>query len=277
MTQRPPAAQSGGLTASGLQLTYGGAVQALNRVDLEVSDGSIVALLGANGAGKTSLLRAISGNLRPHRASVTGTITYRGSSLMGLGPAATVRRGVVQVPEGRRIFSSLTVEENLALGGLAQPNAQARRDALDSVLDLLPLLAERRKQTAGLLSGGEQQMLAMGRAMMSGPTLLLLDEPSLGLAPKMIAAVAQIIRAINARGTSVLLIEQNASVALSLAQRAYVLALGQVVLSGPTDDPDLMDKVRHLYLGDVPEPQTGVHVDGPAAPTRKLSRWTREH
>ena len=241
--------EAGGLVAADLGMTYGGAGRALDGIDLVVPEGAVVALLGPNGAGKTSVLRAISGNLRRYRAHVTGTLAYRGESLLGLDPAQTVRRGVVQVPEGRRIFSSLTVAENLQVGGLVQRSGAERRRTEKDVLDLFPILHDRRSQTAGLLSGGEQQMLAMGRAMMASPTLLLLDEPSLGLAPKVISAVAGAIQDINATGTSVLLIEQNASVALSVAQHAYVLSLGRVEVEGSTEDPALMADAQRLYLG----------------------------
>ncbi|WP_417852098.1 ABC transporter ATP-binding protein [Blastococcus tunisiensis] len=258
-----------------LALNYGGVVRALNGVNLSLPAGSVVALLGPNGAGKTSLLRAVSGNLRHHRASVKGEIRYAGTSLVGLGPAETVRRGVVQVPEGRRIFASLTVEENLTLGGQALRSQQDFQSAQERVFELFPVLAERRKQPGGLLSGGEQQMLAIGRAMMASPSVLMLDEPSLGLAPKMIATIADIIRSINAMGTSILLIEQNATMALALAHHAYVLGLGRVVLSGATSDPGLMGEVRRLYLGDTPHEGEVVGKSSPARPRPTLTRWAR--
>lgn len=261
----------GGLVAAGLGMTYGGAGRALDGVSISVPEGSVVALLGANGAGKTSFLRAVSGNVRRYRASLRGTLTYRGESLIGLDPAATVRRGIVQVPEGRRIFTSLSVAENLALGGLPERSAQERRRREKDVLELFPILHDRRSQRAGLLSGGEQQMLAMGRAMMAGPSLLLLDEPSLGLAPKMIAAVADVVRHINERGTSVLMIEQNATVALAVSQQAYVLHLGRVEAAGASSDPSLVEEAKRLYLGGA-EPAAGVVAEA-SDRTRSLARW----
>jgi len=267
--------EAGGLVAAGLGLTYGAAGRALDGIDIVVPEGAVVALLGANGAGKTSFLRAVSGNTRRHRATVTGELTYRGRSLVGASPAQTVRRGIVQVPEGRRIFTSLSVAENLAVGGLPERSPAKRREALAKVLGLFPLLHDRRNQPAGLLSGGEQQMLAMGRALMASPSLILLDEPSLGLAPKMIAAVMDVIRDISADGTSVLLIEQNAAAALAVAQYAYVLSLGRVALQGPTSDAALMDEVTKLYLG-VSHEREEAAVATPARSTT-LTRWDDQH
>jgi len=233
------------LVVRGVGLQYGNVV-ALRGVDLTVRRGSITALLGANGAGKTSLLRAISGNTRPHRARVTGSIRWRGADLVGASPARTVRAGIAQVPEGRRVFAGMSVHENL-LTGRASHGAAARQ-ALERIYALFPVLAERRGQHAGLLSGGEQQMLAIGRALMTRPSLLMLDEPSLGLAPKMVGRIMEVIREVHRDGTSVLLIEQNAAMALELADEATVLELGSVALAGPTDDPVLMSGIRSLYL-----------------------------
>ncbi|MFD9389231.1 ABC transporter ATP-binding protein [Streptomyces sp. NPDC060000] len=241
------------LHVEGLDVTYGRALSALRSVSLTVPHGAVVALLGANGAGKSTLLRAVSGTLRLHRGTVTaGLIRYGDTVLDGRDPVAAVRAGVVQVPEGRRVFAGLTVEENLRSGGLGlgRRAPQLLREARDRVYTLFPVLAERGRQAAGLLSGGEQQMLAIGRALMAAPRLLLLDEPSLGLAPRMVFRIAEVIREINGQGTAVLLVEQNAGMALSLADHAHVLEVGEVRLSGPADDLARTDAVRRLYLGD---------------------------
>ncbi|GAA2734125.1 ABC transporter ATP-binding protein [Streptomyces nogalater] len=244
------------LTVEHLDVTYGRAVSALRDVTLTVPPGEVVALLGANGAGKSTLLRAVSGTLRLHRGAVTGgRIAYGGTVLDGRDPVAAVRAGVVQVPEGRRVFASLTVDENLRSGGLGlgRRAPALRRQAREEVFALFPRLAERRRQAAGLLSGGEQQMLAMGRALMAAPRLLLLDEPSLGLAPLMVERIVEVIREINTRGTGVLLVEQNAGMALSLADHAHVLDVGEVRLSGPAAELARTDAVRRLYLGEEPD------------------------
>ncbi|MGW2913255.1 ABC transporter ATP-binding protein [Streptomyces asoensis] len=241
------------LHVEGLDVTYGRALSALRSVSLTVPHGAVVALLGANGAGKSTLLRAVSGTLRLHRGTVTaGLVRYGDTVLDGRDPVAAVRAGVVQVPEGRRVFAGLTVEENLRSGGLGLGRRAPGqvREARDRVYTLFPLLAERGRQAAGLLSGGEQQMLAIGRALMAAPRLLLLDEPSLGLAPRMVFRIAEVVREINAQGTAVLLVEQNAGMALSLADHAYVLEVGEVRLSGAADYLARTDAVRRLYLGD---------------------------
>ncbi|NYV75960.1 ABC transporter ATP-binding protein [Streptomyces sp. UH6] len=244
------------LRVENLDVTYGRAVSALRSVSLDVPPGSVVTLLGANGAGKTTLLRAVSGTLRLHRGAVTaGGIRYGDTVLDGQDPVAAVRAGVVQVPEGRRVFAGLTVDENLRSGGLGLGRRTPERikEGRDRVFALFPRLAERTKQQAGLLSGGEQQMLAMGRALMAAPRLLLLDEPSLGLAPQMVERIADVIREINAQGTSVLLVEQNAGMALALADHAHVLEVGEVRLSGPAGELARTDAVRRLYLGETGE------------------------
>ncbi|WP_329416072.1 ABC transporter ATP-binding protein [Streptomyces sp. NBC_00704] len=252
MPEAPPQERPA-LHVEGLDVTYGRALSALRSVSLSVPHGAVVALLGANGAGKSTLLRAVSGTLRLHRGAVTaGLVRYGETVLDGRDPVAAVRAGVVQVPEGRRVFAGLTVEENLRSGGLGlgrRAPAQVR-EARDRVYTLFPVLAERGRQQAGLLSGGEQQMLAIGRALMAAPRLLLLDEPSLGLAPRMVFRIAEVIREINAQGTAVLLVEQNAGMALSLASHAHVLEVGEIRLSGPADDLARTDAVRRLYLGD---------------------------
>ncbi|MEN3537780.1 ABC transporter ATP-binding protein [Microbispora sp. ZYX-F-249] len=272
--------KTGGLEIRGLEVRYG-PVRALRGVDLAVPRGAVAAVLGANGAGKTTLLRAVSGTLRFHRGAITsGTVSFGGSRLDGAQAAAVVRRGVVQVPEGRRVFARMTVAENLRAGALGVPARRAAA-ARERVLELFPVLAERAHQRAGLLSGGEQQMLAIGRALMAGPSLLLLDEPTLGLAPLMAARIAGTVRQINAQGTSVLLVEQNAAMALALAERAYVLEVGEVTLSGPAADLAASDEVRRRYLGvGVPDTDRPVGTDsGPADgherhERTRLARWT---
>jgi ABC-type branched-subunit amino acid transport system ATPase component len=222
------------LTIRNLRVRYGGAVPALRDISLEVAESAVVAVLGGNGAGKTTLLRAISGVLGEHGGAVEdGTIMFQGQSLVGRSAADIVAAGVVQAPAGRRIFERLTVAENLRVGGFTTREAIARTRARMLVYDLFPLLYERRGQRAGLLSDGQQQMLAIGRALMASPRLLLLDEPSLGLAPQVIGQIEQVIRDINAAGTAVILVEQNAAMALSVATHGYVLATGSVRLSGP--------------------------------------------
>ncbi|MFJ7240674.1 ABC transporter ATP-binding protein [Streptomyces olivaceus] len=250
-----------------LDVTYGRALSALRSVSLDVPHGAVVALLGANGAGKTTLLRAVSGTLRLHRGAITaGGVRYGDTVLDGRDPVTAVRAGVVQVPEGRRVFAGLTVDENLRAGGLGlNRRAPAQvREARDRVLALFPRLAERTRQAAGLLSGGEQQMLAVGRALMAAPRLLLLDEPSLGLAPMMVDRIAEVVREINAGGTAVLLVEQNAGMALSLAERAHVLEVGEVRLSGDAAELARTDAVRRLYLGETADGAGGLDGRGAA-------------
>ncbi|WP_328709690.1 ABC transporter ATP-binding protein [Microbispora hainanensis] len=288
--------ETGGLDIRGLDVRYG-PVRALRGVHLSVPVGTVAAVLGANGAGKTTLLRAVSGTLRFHRGAITsGTVAFGGFRLDRVPAAAVVRRGVVQVPEGRRVFARMTVAENLRAGALGVPGRRAA-EGRERVFELFPVLAERAHQRAGLLSGGEQQMLAIGRALMAGPSLLLLDEPTLGLAPLMAARIADTVRQINAQGTSVLLVEQNAAMALALAERAYVLEVGEVALSGPAADLAASDEVRRRYLGvGTPETDRPVGtgsgpdlVSGPAAGSApgsardsatekhertRLARWT---
>jgi branched-chain amino acid transport system ATP-binding protein len=270
-----------GLEIADLAVHYG-PVRALRGIRVTVPRGAVVAVLGANGAGKTTLLRAVSGTLRFHRGGVTsGTVSFGGSRLNG-SPATAVARGVVQVPEGRRVFARMTVAENLRAGALGVRDRAKAGEARDRVHSLFPILAERAHQRAGLLSGGEQQMLSIGRALMANPSMLLLDEPTLGLAPKMAARIAATIREINAQGTSVLLVEQNAAMALGLASHAYVLEVGEVALSGPAAELAASDEVRRRYLG-VGTPETdrpvGINAenappDDPPRPVRTLSRWT---
>ncbi|MBC2905500.1 ABC transporter ATP-binding protein [Streptomyces cupreus] len=257
MPEAPPDEEPA-LHVEGLDVTYGRALSALRSVSLAVPHGGVVALLGANGAGKTTLLRAVSGTLRLHRGAVTaGRIRYGATELDGRDPVAAVRAGVVQVPEGRRVFAGLTVDENLRTGGLGlgRRSPALVRESRDRVFTLFPRLAERTGQAAGLLSGGEQQMLAIGRALMAAPKLLLLDEPSLGLAPQMVARIADVVKEINTQGTAVLLVEQNAGMALSLADSAYVLEVGEIRLSGAADELARTDAVRRLYLGETADGQ----------------------
>ncbi len=224
--------------------TYYGRIRAVEEVTLEVREGEIVTLIGANGAGKTTTLMTISGILRPR----AGSIRLRGTPIHGLAAHEIARRGVVQVPEGRRILPLLTVEENLDLGGFLSP-ARERAALREEIYRRFPRLGERRAQLGGTLSGGEQQMLAIGRALMARPKVLLLDEPSLGLAPKVVEQIFDIIRELNAGGTTILLVEQNAAAALEVAHRAYVLETGRVVLEGPAAELCRDPSVRRAYLG----------------------------
>jgi len=253
------------LVVDGLSVAYDGAVQALHDVSLRVDAGSVVAVLGSNGAGKTTLLRAISRSLGSVGGVVTaGTVHFEGQELNNRDTSWVVRAGLVQVPEGRRIFRDLTVEENLNAGGYTVRDKGARRDARDRAFELFPILAERRDQRAGLLSGGQQQMLAMGRALMSSPKLLLLDEPSLGLAPKLVEQIGDIIQQIHSMGTSVLLIEQNAAMGLRVADRAYVLEVGSVTAEGTSAQLSATDEIRDRYLGvGSTSPTRTIHEDEP--------------
>ncbi len=226
--------------------TYYGHVHALKGIDLEVEEGEIVTLIGANGAGKSTTLRTISGLVRPRE----GRIEFNGHVLNHVPAHKIVQMGVCHVPEGRRIFTTLTVMENLMMGAYTLKDDRAIRENLQRVFDLFPRLAERKNQLGGTLSGGEQQMLTIGRALMSRPRLLLLDEPSLGLAPMLVKAIFETIREINARGTTILLVEQNARAALKIAHRAYVLETGRVVLSGPAQELMRDERVRKAYLGE---------------------------
>jgi branched-chain amino acid transport system ATP-binding protein len=236
------------LAMRNLEVVYEDVILVLAGVSLQVPAGKIVGLLGANGAGKTTLLRAMTGLLDVHHGKVTrGSVTLDGDEIHHLPPARIVRRGVSQVMEGRRVFAEFTVEENLRAGAHTDP--KRLRENLDRVLTLFPRLAERRRQVAGYLSGGEQQMLAMGRALMSNPRYLLLDEPSLGLAPMLVQQVRDLIVEINRQGTTILLIEQNATMALSVAEHGYVLENGKIVMDAPAATLLADADVREFYLG----------------------------
>ncbi len=249
-TTTAPIATDVVLGVSNLEVVYNDVVLAVRGVSLQVPRGRIVAVLGANGAGKTTVLRAITGLLGVHQAKVTkGTIEFDGRRIDRSDPASIVRAGLAQVMEGRRVFAALTVDENLRSGAYTRRSKAEIADNYDRVLELFPILGERRKSIAGYLSGGEQQMVAMGRALMASPTLLLLDEPSLGLAPLIVEQIGEIIQEVNRQGTSVLLVEQNAAMALGVADHGYVVENGRVVKDGPAaelrDDKD----IQEFYLG----------------------------
>ena len=232
------------LKVENLSIKYG-SIEAVKNVSFEVNEGEVVTLIGANGAGKTSILRTISGLVRP----TEGIISYLGNDIHKTPARKIVAEGLAQVPEGRHVFAGLTVMENLEMGAFLHKNKEENTTLLKKVFQRLPRLEERKNQDAATLSGGEQQMLAMGRALMSRPKLLLLDEPSMGLAPIFIQEIFDIIEDIKAQGTTVLLIEQNANKALSIADRGYVLETGKVVLSGTGKELLASDEVRKAYLG----------------------------
>lgn len=232
------------LTVDNLAVNYG-VITAVKGVSFEINEGEIVSLIGANGAGKTTILKTISGLLKP----VSGTITYEGKEIQKQKAPKIVAQGISQVPEGRHIFPGLTVKENLQMGAFLQSNRQQISDTFDEIYKRFPILKQRENQDAATLSGGEQQMLAMGRALMSKPKLILLDEPSMGLAPIFINEIFDIVKAIQEQGTTVLLIEQNAKKALSIADRGYVLASGEVKLTGTGQELLANADVQKAYLG----------------------------
>jgi branched-chain amino acid transport system ATP-binding protein len=249
-TQQADLSGGGLLDVADVEVVYHDLILVLRGVSISLPEGSIVALLGANGAGKTTLLRAITGLLDLHRGKVTkGSITFEGKPVHRADPASIVKAGIAQVMEGRRIFAELSVDENLRTGAITRRDKAAIRSSYERVMGLFPVLADRRRQTAGYLSGGEQQMLAIGRALMAEPRLLVLDEPSLGLAPKLVEQIRDIIVDINRQGTSVLLVEQNAAMALSIAVHGYVMETGRIVKDGP--GPQLLaDRdIQEFYLG----------------------------
>ena len=228
-----------------LQVAYGG-IQAVKGIDLSVDQGELVCLIGANGAGKTTTLKGITG-LQPIKS---GKIRYAGEDITGKPAFQLVRKGLSMVPEGRGVFGALTIEENLAMGAYARDDRAAIKDDVERVFGLFPRLKERRRQTAGTLSGGEQQMLAMGRALMSRPKLLLLDEPSMGLAPLMVQKVFETVMAVSKEGVTILLIEQNAKLALEVSSRGYVMESGEITLRGKAKQLLSDPKVRAAYLGE---------------------------
>src|SRR3954471_6216362 len=232
------------LEVKDLRVFYG-AIEALRGVSLRVEQGEVVTLIGANGAGKSTTLRTISGLLEPK----SGTIHFDGEEIQGLQPHKIVKAGLVQVPEGREIFANLTVDENLQLGAFLRKDKAAIRADRERALELFPRVRERLAQQAGTLSGGEQQMLAIARALVARPKLLMLDEPSLGLAPQLVRIIFQVIREINREGTTILLVEQNANMALQVAHRAYVIEVGKIRMEGPAAELAASDEVRKAYLG----------------------------
>lgn len=225
--------------------THYGVIQALKGVSIDVKVGEIVTLIGANGAGKTTLLNSISGIVKP----TSGTIEFEGKDITKTSTQDIVKLGITQVPEGRRVFSGMTVYENLLMGAYLRNDKDEMKRDIDSVFERFPILKERQKQDASTLSGGEQQMLAMGRALMARPKILLLDEPSMGLAPLLVREIFNIIEDINKQGTTILLVEQNAQMALKVADRGYVLETGKLVLSGTGEELANNDEVRKAYLG----------------------------
>ena len=253
MSTRPDAPASASpalLSVRNLEVVYSDVILVLRGVSLEVAPGSIVALLGANGAGKTTVLRAITGLLPLHRGRATkGTITLDGAPVHDETAPSIVRRGLAQVMEGRRIFSDLTVDENLRAGGFTCRNAAALNEGLERAYSLFPAIKDRRDQLAGYLSGGEQQMVAIGRALMSSPRILLLDEPSLGLAPIIVGQIRDLILQIHEAGTAVLLVEQNASMALGIAHTGYILEHGKIVRDGSAGELAKDKDVQEFYLG----------------------------
>jgi branched-chain amino acid transport system ATP-binding protein len=225
--------------------TFYGTIEALKGISLEVREGEIVTLIGANGAGKSTTLRSINGVNHPRQ----GSINFAGTDITNAPPHAIVKMGIAQSPEGRRLFPRMTVLENLEMGAFQRTDRANFPEDLDRVFDLFPRLAERKQQKAGTMSGGEQQMVAMGRALMARPKLLLLDEPSMGLAPIFVERIFEIVREINAQGTPILLVEQNALMALDAANRGYVLETGVIALEGPAKDLRENERVRKAYLG----------------------------
>lgn len=232
------------LKVEGLNIKYG-AIHAVKGIDLDVNEGEIVTLIGANGAGKTSILKALSGLVKPS----AGTITYDGKVLNKCSAQDIMKLGISHVPEGRRIFAGMTVLENLELGAYQRKDKDGIKRDLEAVYERFPILKDRSKQNAATLSGGEQQMLAMGRALMANPKILLLDEPSMGLAPILVKEIFNIIKDINAKGTTVLLVEQNARMALSIAHRAYVMETGKIVMSGTGKELSESEEIQKAYLG----------------------------
>ena len=232
------------LTVEELQVSYG-VIKAVKGITLSIEEGSIVTIIGSNGAGKSTTLGAISGLIRPSG----GSVSFRGNSINRLGAARIARRGISLVPEGRRIFSNLTVRENLLMGAYNRKDKSEIEANFDTVLSLFPVLRERLKQLGGTLSGGEQQMLAIGRSLMANPDLIMMDEPSLGLAPIVVEEVFEAIEKLNSKGVTILLVEQNAAKALEISRFAYVLETGRITLQGPAKELLESEEVRKVYLG----------------------------
>jgi len=256
------------LEVANLEVVYNDVVLVLRGLSIEVRDGQIVALLGANGAGKTTTLRAITGLLDVHEGDVTkGHITWNDEKIDGKEASHIVRAGISQVMEGRRVFAEMSIDDNLKTGSVTNKSASNVKEAYERVMDMFPSLAKRRKDSAGYLSGGEQQMLAIGRALMANPKLMILDEPSLGLAPMLVQQIRDIIVDINKQGTSVLLIEQNASMALSIADYGYIMETGKVVMDG--------DPKKLLGDEDVQEFYLGLHGEGDRKSFRDVKHYKR--
>ena len=233
------------LKVKGLKVAYGG-IQAVKGVDMEVREGELVSLIGSNGAGKTTTMKAITGTL----AAQGGDIEYLGRSIQGQGPWDLVKQGLAMVPEGRGVFTRMTITENLQMGAYIRDDSAAIADDIEKMFDLFPRLRERKDQLAGTMSGGEQQMLAMARALMSRPRVLLLDEPSMGLSPIMVDKIFEVVRDVSAQGVTIVLVEQNARRALQIADRAYVMDSGEIIMNGPGKDMLDDPKVRAAYLGE---------------------------
>jgi branched-chain amino acid transport system ATP-binding protein len=256
------------LEVANLEVVYNDVVLVLRGLSIEVRDGQIVALLGANGAGKTTCLRAITGLLDIHEGDVTkGSITWNEERVDSKEASHIVKAGISQVMEGRRVFAEMSIDDNLKTGSVTNKSSSSVKDAYDRVMGMFPSLAKRRKDTAGYLSGGEQQMLAIGRALMANPKLLILDEPSLGLAPMLVQQIRDIIVDINQQGTSVLLIEQNASMALSIADYGYIMETGKVVMDG--------DPTKLLGDEDVQEFYLGLHGEGDRKSFKDVKHYKR--
>ncbi|MDH3500444.1 MAG: ABC transporter ATP-binding protein [Acidimicrobiia bacterium] len=256
------------LAVENLEVVYNDVVLVLRGISIEVPDGHIVALLGANGAGKTTMLRAITGLLDIHEGEITkGEIVFDGDTITKEAAARRVRRGISQVMEGRRVFAEMTVDDNLRAGAFVNPNRSNFKASYDRVMALFPRLKARGRDTAGYLSGGEQQMLAIGRALMQDPKLLILDEPSLGLAPLLVQEVRDIVVEINRQGTSVLLIEQNANMALSIAHHGYIMETGKLVMDGDSENLLKDDDVKEFYLG--------LHASGEQKSFRDVKHYKR--
>jgi branched-chain amino acid transport system ATP-binding protein len=233
------------LKVKGLKVAYGG-IQAVKGVDMEVHEGELVSLIGSNGAGKTTTMKAITGTL----AAQSGDIEYLGRSIKGQGPWDLVKQGLAMVPEGRGVFTRMTITENLQMGAYLRSDSAAIADDIEKMFNLFPRLRERKDQLAGTMSGGEQQMLAMARALMSRPRVLLLDEPSMGLSPIMVDKIFEVVKDVYAQGMTVVLVEQNASRALAMADRGYVMDSGLITMSGPGEEMLADPKVRAAYLGE---------------------------